>query len=84
VSATRNHLTPYGIAVLLSRYILSKYMPIKGTATIMVVSASDGTTHPDATVTPPTGQMTNGFLQMQLTLNAVSSLAGYTLKVKGS
>ena len=36
--------------------------PITGTATLMVVSASDGTPHPDAVVTPPTGQMTNGFL----------------------
>jgi formylglycine-generating enzyme required for sulfatase activity len=52
---------------------------LTGTATLMVVSASDGSSHPDATVTPPTGQMTNGFLQMQITVNAVSSLAGYTL-----
>jgi formylglycine-generating enzyme required for sulfatase activity/murein DD-endopeptidase MepM/ murein hydrolase activator NlpD len=54
-------------------------VPLTGTATLMVVSDSDGTLHPDATVTPPTGQMTNGFLQMQINVNATASLAGYTL-----
>ena len=52
---------------------------ISGTATILVVSESDSSVHPDATVTPSFGRMTNGFMRAVIAVNAISSVDGYTL-----
>lgn len=52
---------------------------ISGTATILVVRESDGAAHPDASVTPSSGQMTNGYMRVVITVNATMPLDGYTL-----
>jgi hypothetical protein len=52
---------------------------ISGTATILVVRESDGAAHPDATVTPSSALMTNGFMRVMITVDASAPLDGYTL-----
>lgn len=52
---------------------------LTASATFLVVRSDDGAIHPDATVSPISGQMTNGFFQLQITINSLTSLDGYTL-----
>jgi sulfatase modifying factor 1 len=52
---------------------------ISGTATILVVRESDGAAHPDASATPVSAQLTNGYMRVTIVVNATTSLDGYTL-----
>ena len=54
-------------------------MDISGTATILVVRAADGVAHPDAIVTPPSSQMTNGYMRAVIAVTSTTPLTGYTL-----
>jgi len=38
--------------------------------------------HPDATVVPPTGQMINGVMRVEIAVKATTSVAGYTLGLR--
>ncbi len=46
---------------------------------ILVLRQSDGVSHPDAQVSPATGQLVGGHLRMTMTITASTSLEGYTL-----
>ena len=69
---------PFSVAFLVADPT-GQPLSLSGTVTFLVVSSADGSLHPDAVVNPQTGQMTNGFLEIQLTVNAKTSLNGYTL-----
>jgi hypothetical protein len=54
-------------------------LDVSGPVTILVFRESDGALHPDATVSPPTGQLTNGHLRLTVTVQSLASIEGYTL-----
>jgi murein DD-endopeptidase MepM/ murein hydrolase activator NlpD len=54
-------------------------LDVSGPVSILVFRESDGALHPDATVSPPTGQLTNGHLRLSVTVQSIASLDGYTL-----
>jgi formylglycine-generating enzyme required for sulfatase activity/murein DD-endopeptidase MepM/ murein hydrolase activator NlpD len=56
-------------------------LDINGTAAILVMRESDGAIHPDALVTPATGQMTGGYMSVEITIQSTTSLDGYTLGI---
>jgi formylglycine-generating enzyme required for sulfatase activity len=54
-------------------------LDISGPVSIQLVRDSDGALHPDAQIAPSTGQLTNGHFRIQVTIQASTSLDGYTL-----
>ena len=69
---------PFSIAILAADST-GQPLALTGTVTFWVVSVTNGSLHPDAVINPPTAQMMNGLLQLQLTINATTSLSGYML-----
>ena len=54
-------------------------LDLSGPVAIRILSESDGAFHPDATVSPPTSQLTNGHMRLEITLHSDTPLDGHTL-----
>ncbi len=54
-------------------------LDVSGPAAILIFRESDGALHPDATVSPSAGQLTNGHLSLQVTVQSIAPLNGYVL-----
>ena len=54
-------------------------LDVSGPVAVLIFRESDGALHPDAKVSPPTGDLTNGHLRLEITLTAAPPLAGYAL-----